>query len=103
MEKNTPHYALAVIQADVRRLGGNALTSTAKSNAWALGLTLSDMQEVISGLQRKQFHKSMTTYNDHRLWHDVYHANTHGLEIYIKVTYRPSGGAPVISFKEKNA
>ncbi len=45
----------------------------------------------------------MTTYNDHRLWHDVYHANTHGLEIYIKVTYRPSGGEPVISFKEKNA
>ncbi|NUT89145.1 type II toxin-antitoxin system MqsR family toxin [Pseudomonas corrugata] len=103
MEKNTPHYALAVIQADVRRLGGNAFTSTAKNNAWALGLTLPEMLEVISGLRRKQFYKSMTTYNDHRLWHDVYHVNTHGLEIYIKVTYRPSGGPPVISFKEKNA
>ena len=102
MEKNTPHYPLAVIQADVRRLRGNAFTSTAKNNAWVLGLTLSDMQEVICGLQRKQFYKSMTAYDDHRVWHDVYHANTHGLEIYIKVTYRPSGGPPVISFKEKN-
>jgi motility quorum-sensing regulator/GCU-specific mRNA interferase toxin len=47
-------------------------------------------------------YKSMTTYDDHRVWQDVYHINSKGLEIYIKVTYRPAGGAPVISFKEKN-
>ena len=47
-------------------------------------------------------HKSMTTYADHRIWQDVYHVKTHGLEIYIKVTYRPGSGPPVISFKEKD-
>ncbi|MBC3385588.1 type II toxin-antitoxin system MqsR family toxin [Pseudomonas sp. SWRI179] len=103
MEKNTPHYALVAIQADVRRLKGKAFTSTAKNTARTLGLNVSDMQQVIHGLERKQFYKSMTTYDDHRVWHDVYHANSHGLQIYLKVTYRPSGGSPVISFKEKNS
>lgn len=103
MEKNTPHYDLAVIKADVRRLKGNAFTGTARKSAWALGLTLPDMQQVIAQLQRNHLYKSMTTYDDHRVWHDVYHVNTNGLEIYIKMTYRPSGGPPVISFKEKYA
>ncbi|WP_053149364.1 type II toxin-antitoxin system MqsR family toxin [Pseudomonas sp. P97.38] len=103
MDKNTPHYDLAVIQADVRRLKGNAFTSTAKNTARALGLTLADMQAVMAGLQRSQFYKSMTTYDNHRIWHDVYHFHSHDLQLYIKVTYRPSGGPPVVSFKEKNA
>ncbi|MFW0758775.1 type II toxin-antitoxin system MqsR family toxin [Pseudomonas sp. H11T01] len=102
MEKNTPHYDLAVVKADVMRLGELAFTSTAKSSGWRLGLTLTEMQEVIFGLQGKTLYKSMTTYADHRVWQDVYHINSHGLEIYIKVTYRPGGGPPVISFKEKD-
>ncbi|MHC8393005.1 type II toxin-antitoxin system MqsR family toxin [Pseudomonas sp. LB3P93] len=102
MEKSTPHYDLAVIKADVRRLGGKAFTSTAKNDGRVLGLTLVEMREIIFELQRKMLFKSMTTYDDHRVWQDVYHINSYGLEIYIKVTYRPSGGPPVISFKEKS-
>jgi motility quorum-sensing regulator/GCU-specific mRNA interferase toxin len=102
MEKNTPHYELAVIKADVRRLGGKAFTSTAKNSGRVLGLNLVEMQEVIFELQGKMLYKSMTTYDDHRVWQDVYHINSYGLEIYIKVTYRPGGGPPVISFKEKS-
>jgi motility quorum-sensing regulator/GCU-specific mRNA interferase toxin len=102
MEKSTPHYDLAVIKADVRRLGGKAFTSTAKSGGWILGLSVVEMQEVIFELQRQMLFKSMTTYDDHRVWQDVYHINSYGLEIYIKVTYRPGGGPPVISFKEKS-
>ncbi|MGL6246907.1 type II toxin-antitoxin system MqsR family toxin [Pseudomonas sp.] len=102
MEKNTPHYDLAVIKADIRRLGGKAFTSTAKTCGMALGLTLAEMQEVVFELQGKMLYKSMTTYDDHRVWQDVYHTKSSGLEIYIKVTYRPGGGPPVISFKEKS-
>ena len=102
MEKNTPHYDLAVIKADVRRLGGKAFTSSAKNGGRVLGLNLVEMQEVIFELQGKMLYKSMTTYDDHRVWQDVYHTHSHDLEIYIKVTYRPEGGPPVISFKEKN-
>jgi motility quorum-sensing regulator/GCU-specific mRNA interferase toxin len=42
----------------------------------------------------------MTSYADHRLWHDVYHATTPGRKhAYIKITMRDV--APVIQFKEK--
>lgn len=102
MEKNTPHYDLAVIKSDVLRLRVSAFTSAAKTSARRLGLSFTEMQEVVLKLQRNMLYKSMTTCANHRVWQDVYHINSHDLEIYIKVTYRPGGGPPVISFKEKN-
>jgi motility quorum-sensing regulator / GCU-specific mRNA interferase toxin len=103
MEKYTPHYDLAVIKADVRRLGGRAFTFTAKGTAAKLGLDISEMQEVVFELQTRMLYKSMTTYADHRVWQDVYHINSQGLEIYIKVTYCSAGNPPVISFKKKSS
>ena len=42
----------------------------------------------------------MTTYADHRVWQDVYHADTPAnMKAYIKVTLRNE--VPVIQFKEK--
>ncbi|HEF4757834.1 TPA: type II toxin-antitoxin system MqsR family toxin [Pseudomonas putida] len=102
MEKNTPHYDLALIKADVRRLGRKAFTKSAEKTGLDLGFSHKEMQEIIFGLQKRMLYKSMTTYVDHRVWQDVYHINSQDLEIYIKVTYRPAGGPPVISFKEKN-
>ncbi|NWE80148.1 type II toxin-antitoxin system MqsR family toxin [Pseudomonas yamanorum] len=102
MEKYTPHCDLAVIKADVRRLGKKAFTNTAGRTGQDMGLTIEEMQAVIFELQTKLLYKSMNTYEDHRVWQDVYHTNSQDLEIYIKVTYRPAGGPPVISFKEKN-
>ena len=103
MEKYTPHYDLAVIKADVRRLGCRAFTSTARLCGKNLGMEVEEMQAVIYALKTTMLYKSMTTYDDHRIWQDVYHTCSHSLEIYIKVTYRPGGQPPVISFKEKNA
>ena len=102
MEKYTPHYDLAVIKADVRRLGRRAFTRTAEAGGDALGFSIKDMQEAIYELQNWMLYKSMTTYRDHRVWQDVYHTHSKGREIYIKVTYSPDGDPPVISFKEKN-
>ena len=65
-----------------------------------MGLTTSEMLDVIAGLSRGEFYKSMTTYADHRIWQDVYVAATPvEKDAYIKVTLRD--GAPVIQFKEK--
>ncbi|WP_460121143.1 type II toxin-antitoxin system MqsR family toxin [Pseudomonas sp. S2_C03] len=102
MEKNTPHYDLDVIKADVRRLGRNGFTRAAHESAEDLGFTLSEMQQTVFDLDRSMLYKSMTTYADHRTWQDVYHTHSGGMEIYVKVTYRSNGKAPVISFKEKN-
>ena len=65
-----------------------------------MGLTTGDMLRVIASLSRRQFHKSMTSYADHRVWQDVYHAATPvRRDAYIKITLRDT--APVIQFKEK--
>lgn len=58
------------------------------------------MLAVIASLSRREFHKSMTTFSDHRVWQDVYHATTPVRKYaYIKITLRDT--APVIQFKEK--
>lgn len=65
-----------------------------------MGLTSAEMLAVVAALTRRDFHKSMTTYADHRVWQDVYIAGTPARkDAYIKVTLRD--GAPVIQFKEK--
>ena len=102
MEKYTPHYDLAVIKADVRRLGAKAFTRAAKEAGKNLDLDISEMQAVVFKLQNRMLYKSMTTYADHRVWQDVYHIHSHGLEIYIKVTYCSGSKPPVISFKGMN-
>ena len=58
------------------------------------------MLAVIAALTRRDFYKSMTSYADHHIWQDVYHAATPvRKEAYIKITLRDA--APVIQFKEK--
>jgi len=100
MEKRSPHYDLVRIQADVVRLGAAAFTRTALDGGRSMGLTSSEMLAVIAALSRGNFYKSMTSYADHRVWQDVYHAPTPvRRDAYIKVTLRD--GAPVIQFKEK--
>jgi motility quorum-sensing regulator / GCU-specific mRNA interferase toxin len=65
-----------------------------------MGLTTAEMLAVIALLSRREFYKSMTTFNDHRLWQDVYLAATPvRTYAYIKITLRDA--APVIQFKEK--
>jgi motility quorum-sensing regulator/GCU-specific mRNA interferase toxin len=100
VEKRTPHYDLAPVQADVARLGVAAFTKTALDGGRAMGLTSAEMLAVIAALTRRNFYKSMTTYADHRIWQDVYYPATPARkEAYIKVTMR--GTAPVIQFKER--
>lgn len=65
-----------------------------------MGLTTAEMLAVIASLSQLDFYKSMTTYADHRVWQDVYHAATPvNKQAYIKITLRDQ--APVIQFKEK--
>lgn len=100
MEKHTPHYSLTAMQTAIAQAGRNAFTLTAINGGRAMGLTDYDMLEVISNLNRADFHKSMTTYNNHRIWQDVYHAICPNRRIaYIKLTQIAE--RVVIQFKEK--
>ena len=82
------------------RLGAAAFTKSALDGGRDMGLTAAEMLGVVAALTRRNFQKSMTTYADHRIWQDVYHAPTPvRKEAYIKITLRSA--APVIQFKEK--
>jgi motility quorum-sensing regulator/GCU-specific mRNA interferase toxin len=100
MEKHTPHYLLAAMQIKVAAAGRAAFTQTALSGGYEMGLTDADMLTVIASLTDRQFYKSMTTYNDHRIWQDVYHTVCpNGLIAYIKLT--EVAERIVVQFKEK--
>ncbi|MBU6298707.1 MAG: type II toxin-antitoxin system MqsR family toxin [Alphaproteobacteria bacterium] len=100
MEKRTPHYDLGLVQGAVARLGAAAFTKTALDGGRSMGLTTAEMLAVIASLSRRNFYKVMTSFADHRIWQDVYHAPTPmKKDAYIKITLRDN--APVIQFKEK--
>ena len=57
------------------------------------------MFEVIAKLTAKNLYKSMTSYSNHLLWHDVYHSKYEDVELYIKLQVKEN--AIIISFKER--
>jgi len=58
------------------------------------------MRDVVCKLTKQNLYKSMTTYRDHTVWQDVYHAMTPtGIMAYIKLTGYTDGRPPVIQFK----
>jgi len=100
MEKRTPHYSLDQLKAAVAAAGVDVFTRTALDGAAAMGLSVDEALAVVQGLARNMLFKSMTTFADHTLWQDVYHATCpDGRTAYIKLTLR--AGAVVIQFKEK--
>lgn len=98
--KLKPHYDLTAVQHAVIDMKAAAFTKTAIDGGRAMGLTVAEMIETIQALRHEDFHKSMPTKQDHRIWQDVYHGWTpNGLVAYIKITERDR--RPVIQFKEK--
>lgn len=75
---------------------------TALRGGLALGLKESEMRSVVLALSHHDFHKSMTTLNDKRIWQDVYRGKApDGSAVYIKITHYTDGRPPVIQFKAK--
>ena len=97
MEKNKPHCPLAKVLALVE-LGQVRATMTALSGAAAMDLEFDDMLDVVRALTTADFHKSMTTHADHRVWQDVYRRSTPVWDIYLKLTVIED--VLIVSFKE---
>ena len=97
MEKRKPHCPLAVIHALVEQ-GQVRATMTALGGAAAMDLTFDDMLDVVRALTLADFHKSMTTHADHRVWQDVYQPRTPVGDAYLKLTVIDD--LLIVSFKE---
>lgn len=100
LEKKLPHYSLDSIKATLSDVASLRMTRTSQNNAFRLGLTLDQVVALIQSITREQFYKSMTSENDHRIWHDVYHVPLGDEVLYVKFTTDDEGYF-VISFKEK--
>jgi len=97
MEKKTPHCPLPIIKTMVAA-GQVRSTSSALAGAAALGMDFEEMVWTVMALTTQDFHKSMTTQANHRIWQDVYRPSTAVGEVYLKLTVIDD--ALIVSFKE---
>ncbi|HDS1746860.1 MULTISPECIES: type II toxin-antitoxin system MqsR family toxin [Pseudomonas] len=97
MEKRTPHCSLERIRALVSA-GRISPTTASLRGAQALGMDYPDMLEIINGLERRDFHKSMTCHGDYRVWQDVYRPLTGKGYVYLKLSVVDD--VLIVSFKE---
>ena len=98
MEKRSPHYLLAAIQEQMTTIEAMNLTLVAQDGIRTAGMGKADALDVVRGLTRAEFYKSMTTTKDHRVWQDVYRAVWRGKPLYVK--FQQAGEYFVVSFRE---
>jgi motility quorum-sensing regulator / GCU-specific mRNA interferase toxin len=101
MEKRRASYDLDEVKAAFVNVNAFAITSSAFGDALSLGYVRSTIAEVVAGIDRKSFYKSMTTFADHRVWQDVYHVPVDGMVLYIKFQADVIAAFKIMSFKEQ--
>ncbi|MDX8526451.1 type II toxin-antitoxin system MqsR family toxin [Mesorhizobium sp. MSK_1335] len=101
MEKRRPTYDLEAIKTTFGSVDALAITTSALRDAIGLGFDRAGIVEVIGGMTRKMFVKSMTTFADHRVWQDVYHVPARGFLLYVKFQTDVVTEFTVMAFKEK--
>ena len=97
MEKYIPHCELSTVKA-MLEAGKVRITTSALAGADALGLDFDEIVNIVMALTSKDFYKSMTSYNNHKEWQDVYRPITHVGEVYLKLIV--VNDVLVLSFKE---
>ena len=101
MEKRRQTYDLEAIKLALGSAESLAITTSALRDATALGFDRLAIAETITGMERKMFVKSMTTFADHRVWQDVYHVPARGMTLYVKFQADVITEFTVMAFKEK--
>jgi motility quorum-sensing regulator/GCU-specific mRNA interferase toxin len=96
-EKRTPHCKLPIIKSLIEA-GRVKSTFSALAGGAALGFDFDGMVGIVMALTPADFHKSMTTHADHRVWQDVYRPDTATGEVYLKLTVVDD--VLIVSFKE---
>jgi motility quorum-sensing regulator/GCU-specific mRNA interferase toxin len=100
--KRKPTYDLEAFKAVFSTPQKLALTGTALKSAAALGFGRAEIVNTIQTIKREHFYKSMTAYEDSRLWQDVYHVPSPVGLLYVKFTADAISEFLLLSFKEKD-
>ncbi|MBR3622942.1 MAG: type II toxin-antitoxin system MqsR family toxin [Selenomonadaceae bacterium] len=96
LDKYTPTYDLESFKQSDYEIKMSALRGAA-----SIGFTRKDIRDAIWTMERKHFYKSMTSYQNHRVWQDVYHVPYKDLTLYVKFTQGTVTEFTLLSFKEK--
>lgn len=96
LDKYTPTYDLESFKRSKFEIKMSAVRG-----ATALGFNRTDIHQAVDSMERKHFYKSMTSYNNHHIWQDVYHVPYKGFTIYVKFTQGTITEFTLLSFKEK--
>jgi motility quorum-sensing regulator / GCU-specific mRNA interferase toxin len=72
MEKRKPTCDLEGFRQEFCSVKALRMTRSAQDATLQLGLTREDVVQVVQGMKREHFYKSMTSFGDHRVWQDVY-------------------------------
>ena len=70
-------------------------------NAEAIGYSRAEVLDVVASIGRRDFVKSVTSFGDHRHWHDVYNVPHRGQLLYLKFTDHTLTEFILLSFKRK--
>jgi len=97
VEKGTPHCTLPAVKRLISE-GKVRMTRTALVGAANLRFDALAVIETVMAMQPADFYKSMTTYEDHKVWPDVYRPHTSAGEVYLKLTVVED--VLIVSFKE---
>ena len=101
MEKLRSHYLLSQVLQIASQPDGIRFTVASYNGSAELGFDETDMHVVIKNLDSSVFYKSMTSYGDHTVWHDVYRPTYKSIPLYIKITLKETERLLVISFKRR--
>ena len=80
---------------------GLKATGSALRDAATLGFGSHEIVAVIESIERHHFHKSMTSYADHRVWQDVCYVPSEQGTLYVRFTTDAVTEFLLLSFKEK--
>ena len=102
MEKRKPTYDLTAIRNTFDAVEKLNVTATAVRSAAALGFGRTEIVATIQTMQHAHFHKSMTSFGDHRVWQDVYNVPSEAGMLYVKFTANVLTAFLLLSFKRKD-
>lgn len=103
MEKRKPHYDLKKFKKLFSDYQSRDITPTAQKGAASMGyMDMDDIQIVLKQLGPEHFYKSMTTYQNHKLWQDVYKYRDEDNGLYIKLQLSHDGKKAVLVQMKKD-
>jgi motility quorum-sensing regulator/GCU-specific mRNA interferase toxin len=102
-EKHKPHYVLSKFKVLFRDENTRTVTQKARSGAASEGyMTIEDIESIINRLCSEHFYKSMTTFQNHKIWQDVYKFVDEEKKLYIKLQFSVDGDKAVLIQMKKD-